>query len=142
MKYAPRYFRRGLTLIEALTTIGVMAALLPVLLHGFALAGRIAESTRDTAQATALAQSQLERLIATGEWQNAGSGDETVVPTTFHWEASLTAFESETNVQTLTVTVRWARHGTEQNVALTSLVYLSNTASQSNSSSLMGGGLQ
>jgi type II secretory pathway pseudopilin PulG len=115
---------RGFTLIEALATIAVMMIVIPVLLQGFTLADAIALSTQQTADATALAQSTLEELIATENWRlGSTAGEETVNATKFQWDAMLGDFEGEQNVQTLTLTVYWERRGIPRSIALTTIVF-------------------
>jgi type II secretory pathway pseudopilin PulG len=116
---------RGFTLIEALAAIGVLMIVIPVLLQGFTLAGGIAQATRQTADATALAQSKLDEIIATGDWQyGSTSGDELIGPTRYQWVTSLDQYEAELNVQTLTITVSWERRAALNKVELATIVYM------------------
>jgi type II secretory pathway pseudopilin PulG len=133
----------GFTLIEALATIAVMMIVIPVLLQGFALADGIALATQQTADATALAQSTMEELIATQNWQlGSTAGEETINATKYQWDAMLSAYETDQNVQTLTLTVYWERRGVPRSVALTTIVYLpGSTVSSTTTDGLTGGGL-
>ena len=115
----------GFTLIEALAAIGVLMILIPVLLQGFTLAGGIAQATRQTADATALAQSQLDEIVATNDWQyGTTSGEALIGPTRYQWVTELDQYETEVNVQTLTVTVNWERRTMLNKVVLTTIVYM------------------
>jgi type II secretory pathway pseudopilin PulG len=131
---------RGFTLIEALAAIAVMMILIPVLLEGFAIADQIALSTEQTADATSLAQSRLEELIATQGWQGgAVSGEEKINATDFQWEAVLNNFDTEQNVQTLTVTVHWQRRNQPRALALVTLVYLPGSTVSTTATPRLGG---
>ena len=135
-------FRRGFTLIEALAAIAVMMVVIPVVLEGFILANDIAMNARQMADATALAQGQMERIIATGDWQNGSSnGEETVQNVRYQWDALLSDFGAEQNVQTLTLTVRWERRTTERSVQLTTIVYIPGSTVSTTGTPLLGGGL-
>ena len=128
MKRLVRPRAGGFTLIEALAAIGVLMILIPVILQGFTLAGVVALTTRQTAEATALAQSKLDEIIATGDWQyGSTSGDVDIGPTRYQWVTELDQYETEVNVQTLTVTVNWVRRATLNKVALTTVVYTPQT---------------
>ena len=133
----------GFTLIEALAAIGVLVIVIPVLLQGFTLAGGIAQAARQTADATALAQSKLDEIIATNDWQyGTSSGEALIGPTRYQWVTALDQYEAEVNVQTLTITVSWVRRTTLNTVVLTTVVYLpQSTITSSTPGNLLGGGL-
>jgi type II secretory pathway pseudopilin PulG len=125
MKGLRRSSARGFTLIEALAAIAVMMIVVPVILEGFSIADAISLTTQQTADATALAQSRMEELIATQNWQmGTVSGEETINATRYQWDAVLSDFEAEQNVQTLTLTVRWERRMVARSLALTTVVYI------------------
>lgn len=134
----------GFTLVEALAAIAVMVILLPVLMRGFGLAGNIASLTRQKAEATALAQSELDELIATQDWQfGTPSGNATFGPDEFQWTTALGNYQDETgaamNVQTLTITVHWNHRGVDNQIVLETLVYIPGSTVQSTTG--LGGGL-
>jgi prepilin-type N-terminal cleavage/methylation domain-containing protein len=138
MRHTRNIPRRGFTLIEALAAIAVMTIVIPVILQGFTLATTIALTTQQTADATALAQSKMEELIATQDWVMGGStGEEKINTTIFQWDAVLGNYESEQNVQQLTVTVRWDRRGVARSVELSTIVFIpGSTISTESSGSL------
>jgi prepilin-type N-terminal cleavage/methylation domain-containing protein len=139
MRRSARTSGRGFTLIEALTAIAVMTIVMPVILQGFALADAIALTTQQTADATALAQSRLEELIATQAWLTGStSGEEQINTTRFQWEAILSNYEAEPNVQTLTVTVHWERRMQLRSVALTTVVFIPGSTVSQTSGGLTG----
>jgi type II secretory pathway pseudopilin PulG len=133
----------GFTLIEALAAIGVLMIVIPVLLQGFTLAGGIAQATRQTADATALAQSQLDEIVATNDWQyGTTSGEALIGPTRYQWVTELDQYETEVNVQTLTITVSWVRRTSLNQVMLTTVVYLpQSTVTSSTPGMTLGGGV-
>jgi type II secretory pathway pseudopilin PulG len=138
MTTALRRSRGGFTLIEALAAIAVMMIVVPVVLQGFVLADTIAKTTKQTA----LAQSQMERLIATDDWKNGSTGgDETIDPIRYHWDALLSEFNNEQNVQTLQVTVSWDWHGRNKSVGLTTVVYMPANSDSTSGLQQIGGGL-
>ena len=137
--------RGGFTLIEALAAIMVMIIVLPVLLRGFGIAGAIATHARQRADATALAQSKLDEIIATQSWQTGmPSGDEKVGVYTYHYAPTLTDWDSgEVGVQVLTMTVIWDVGPNEtRKVELNTLLWQPGSTIQTNSSSSgLSGGL-
>jgi type II secretory pathway pseudopilin PulG len=140
MKRNLRSSAGGFTLIEALAAIAIMMIMVPVLLQGFAIADEIALSTEQTADATALAQSTLEELIATQGWQGgAVSGQEKVNTAEFQWEATLNNFDAEQNVQSLTLTVHWQRRNQPRSLALVTLVYIPGSTVSTTASPGLGG---
>lgn len=127
---SPRPHRRGLTLIEVMATITVMAIVLPVAMRGIALAGSVAGLTRQRAQATALAESKLDELLLTQEWQLGDeSGDFGSDFAGYRWESVVGEWE-ETNMRQLQVSVIWVNRGNQRQVVLSTLVYDSGSTSQ------------
>jgi len=128
----------GFTLIEVLVTIAVLLVMLPAIVGGFKQAADIARLTRQRAEATALAQSKMDEMVATGLWQQGGTrGEETYRATVYTWEASLSNWEEADvhpllNLQRLDVTVSWTFRSTDvpQKVQLTTVVYLPDTTTQ------------
>jgi type II secretory pathway pseudopilin PulG len=123
--------RRGFTLLEAIVTIVVLIVTLPAIVAGFDLASRIALATKQRAEATALARSRMDYLVATGGWQN-GDGltyEETDGNTTFQCVGSLETWDEAnvqqlTNVQQLDMSVTWTFEGKENVVTISTVVYL------------------
>jgi type II secretory pathway pseudopilin PulG len=136
------YSRRGFTLVEALAAIAVMMIIIPVVLQGFVLADSIAKVTKQTSDATVLAQSQMERIIATEDWMSGSTGgDETIEPIRYHWDAILSDYNGQQGLQTLKVTVTWDWHGRVRTVELATLVYIPDNGSSTNSMQQIGGSL-
>lgn len=131
---APRH-RPGFTLIEVLTTIVVLVVALPVIVQGFHAASRVAIRARQRATATTMAQTEMEDVIAEQSWYNLPmSGDEKHVGTVYTWNAVTqdwpdgdsqnTDEGALTNVQELDVTVSWIFEGQQQQIVLSSIIYL------------------
>jgi type II secretory pathway pseudopilin PulG len=129
----------GFTLIDVIVTIAVLLVLLPVVVEGFKLAGDMARLTRQRAEATSVAQSKLDEILATGEWQlGDSSGIEQIRTIEYEWSATLTSWEEAevqplpTTLQRLDVTVQWTFRAGEvkQQVQLSTVVYLPDTTTQ------------
>jgi type II secretory pathway pseudopilin PulG len=122
MKTSRRH-ARAFTLIEALAAIIVMVIVLPILLQGFTISGNVASITRQTADATLLAQSTLDDLVSNGSWQSGNSpGNVAVAQTTYSVDVETDTWDNELNVSQVTVKVHWTNHGARE-VALTTVVY-------------------
>lgn len=129
---------RGFTLVEALVAIAVMAIAIPILLQGFILANTISEKVRKETEATAVAQSALDEMLATHVYDNI-NGEIEVNGTSYTFSSSQDAYETETNVSQLIVTVTWPFKGQERSIELSTIVYIPQSTSQSVTP--LGGGL-
>jgi prepilin-type N-terminal cleavage/methylation domain-containing protein len=133
-----RRSRAGFTLVEVLCTLMVLLVLLPVTMESISAASRIASLTRQKAEATALAQSQMDELLATqgveslqgitGGQTGQTEGEETHRAITYHWKATFGQFDSgdfnqDNTVQQLDLTVSWVYQGYPQEIKLSTLVY-------------------
>lgn len=124
--------RRGFTLIEALATIVVLMVALPVIVQAFTAADHVAIRARQRAEATAIAQSAMEQIIAEQTWQNAPiSGSEQHRDTVYQWSATVQEWPDAinqstqvTNVQELDVTVNWNFENRPDQIVLSSLVWV------------------
>jgi type II secretory pathway pseudopilin PulG len=133
---APRLGNRrgGFTLIEALAAIMLMVIVIPTLLNGFGIASKIATYSRQRADATALAQSKLDEIVATQSWQTGmTAGDEKVGVYTYHYEATIGDWDKgEAGIQQLTMTVSW--NDGARNLQLTTLLWQPGSTIQTTSS--------
>ena len=121
---------RGFTLIEALCAIAVIAIVIPVILQGFNIAANIAGLTRQTADATMLAQSTMDELISNDTWQtSSGPGSQMIGPTVYDVEVLVDQWDGEANVSQLTVKVHWGHRGPRE-VSLTTIVYIPDSTIQ------------
>ena len=104
--------RCGMTLIEALISIAVVALVLPIAIAGVSRAVQSAEQVRRMDIARRLAETRLSLLSADGSWQSsATSGDfdprvDGDDATGFHWQLTVTPWRDPV-VRTLSLTVSW-----------------------------------
>ena len=120
--------RRGFTLIEVLATIVLMGIVLPVAMHGISLCMRAAQASRQRSEAAALAESKLNELVATGDWQyGLLSGDFGEAWPDYRWSGAAADWDDPT-LRELSVRVVWTTRGQERDVILTTLVYDSTAA--------------
>jgi prepilin-type N-terminal cleavage/methylation domain-containing protein len=139
-----RQFRtrsRGFTLIEALAAIAIMALVIPVLLRGFVLASKISQRVRHQAEATAVAQSCLDEIIATKS--TGGTTGQTVLnDTVYNFAIVEEPYENEVDIEQETATVTWTTSGKEDSVTLTTLIFIPESTVQSTTplSGGLGGG--
>ena len=120
--------RRGLTLVEVLATIMLMAIVLPVAMHGISLCMAAASLARQKTEAAGLAESKLNEMIATGDWQFGGaSGDFGQAWPEFHWASMSGDWSADPTLKQVSVRVYWNARGEEREVVLTTLMYQSST---------------
>ena len=124
---ALRAVRGGVTLIEALIAIVIVAVILPLALSGVSHALQAADQTRKQDVARRLAETRLARVVADGSWQSSalsGTFDATQDgedADAFAWQVSLTPWRDPA-VQIIVMTVSWGSVEAGQAVTLTSLV--------------------
>jgi general secretion pathway protein I len=112
----------GFTLMEVLAAIAFLVIVLPVAMHGISVAVAAADVAKYKAEGAVLAQSKLNELQATREWQSGNlSGDCGEDHPEFRWTAELVAWNA-TPVQQLDVHVFWRSGGQERQVTLSTLV--------------------
>ncbi|MEX0653810.1 MAG: hypothetical protein WD534_17395 [Phycisphaeraceae bacterium] len=112
---------KGITLIEVLAGLVLVAIVLPVAVRAIHIGTTTADMARHRLEAVSLAQSKLDELVATADWDAAG--DTAVFDEPFErytWMVEMDEFEGD--VQTLTVDVSWQRRGETQSVRLSTLV--------------------
>lgn len=123
----PAAGRRGLTLIEVLATISVISIVIPVVMQGVTIAMGLASITRQRAEAVTLAQSKLDDLLLSGEWQATQlSGDFAPDYPNYEWQAAVSDWE-ELDMKEIDLTVTWVSRGTERQMQLSSLIYVPET---------------
>jgi prepilin-type N-terminal cleavage/methylation domain-containing protein len=122
--------RRGFTLVEVLATIVLMAIVLPVAMHGVSLCLASAQAARQRTEAAGLAESKLNELLATGDWQyGLLSGDFGEAWPQYKWSGSAGAWE-DASLQELSVRVYWTSRGQEREVVVTTLVFESQATAE------------
>jgi type II secretion system protein I len=119
----------GFTLIEVLTALAILAVVLSVAMSGIGVATQLAGITRQRDIASNLAQTKLNELAATGNWNNGASGGQFSSDPNYSWQAS-TQTVSETDLPDvgltqLSVTVDWQSLGREHHITMTTLIYTS-----------------
>jgi general secretion pathway protein I len=131
--------RRGFTLIEVLATLLLLAIVLPAVMQGVSLASGMASSSKRRNEAAGLAESKLNELIATGQWQSGQtSGDFGTDWPDYHWQASIGSWQYDTTsagLQQLDVQVTWMYRNRPDSVALSTLTYVRADASGTGTSS-------
>jgi prepilin-type N-terminal cleavage/methylation domain-containing protein len=119
--------RRGLTLVEVLATISVISIVIPVVMQGISIATGLASITRQRAEAITLAQSKLDDLLLSGDWQATQlSGDFAPDYPGYQWEAAVNDWE-EVDMKQIDFTVTWVSRGTPRQIQLSSLIYVPET---------------
>jgi len=115
--------RRGLTLVEVLATIVMMAIVLPAAMQGITICTATAAVARQRSEAAALAEAKISELIATGDWQfGALSGEFGEAWPEYRWDGSAAAWASDPTMTELSVRVYWTSRREERDVVLTTLI--------------------
>ena len=132
--------RAAFTLPEVLTALALVGIVLPVALSAVSLALNVSADARRKVEATALAETQLATMsaevMANAALPNgAQAGDFGQDHPLYRWEAS--AVIVETDLTELQVKVFWQSRGQDRSVALSTLVFTNNSASEA--SGLTGG---
>ena len=125
-EFGIRNGRRGaFTLVEVLAAILILAIALPSIMYGLTLAGNLATTARRRSEATALAETKLNELLVTGDWQSGNqAGDFADQFPDYKWQATVSTWE-ETNTDEVDMRVTWMQKGQEQAVVLSTVVYTS-----------------
>ena len=116
---------RGLTLVEVLATIVMMAIVLPAAMQGISLCASTAVTAKQRSEAAALAEAKLSELIATGDWQfGALSGEFGEAWPEYKWSAGAGDWTGDPNttMSELSVRVYWVSRQQEREVILTTLL--------------------
>jgi prepilin-type N-terminal cleavage/methylation domain-containing protein len=122
--------RRGLTLVEVLATIVLMAIVLPATMQGISLCMATSVAARQRSEAAALAEAKLAELIATGDWQfGVLTGEFGEAWPEYRWSAAAADWSSDTTMKELYVRVHWTNRRQEREVMLTTLIYQGQAAS-------------
>ena len=120
---ARRASRRGVTLVEVLATVVLVAIVLPVAMQALSVTLAAVGAARERSEAAGLAESKLAELVATGDWQYGGGfGGEFPGWPGYRWSAEVAQWNVAT-VQELTLRVTWQHRGEPREVRLATLVY-------------------
>jgi len=118
--------RRGLTLVEVLATIVMMAIVLPASMQGISMCMSASISARQRSEASALAEAKLAQLIAAGDWQSGNtSGDFGDAWPEYRWTVASADWtgDANANMTELSIRVYWTSRQQEREVVLTTLIY-------------------
>jgi prepilin-type N-terminal cleavage/methylation domain-containing protein len=118
----PRH-RRGFTLIEVLTTMVVMAIILPVAMHGISVSLQAAEIAKRTAVATTLADGKLNDLASATQSVSAGTTSGDFMPDFpgYQWQATTTSLSL--GLLQIDVQVSWTARDGPRKLSVSTLVY-------------------
>jgi prepilin-type N-terminal cleavage/methylation domain-containing protein len=118
----------GFTLIEVLATLMLMAIVLPAIMQGISIASGTASAARCRNEAAGLAESKLNEVIATQQWQGGQmSGDFAPDFPQYKWQATVGEWQSDSSnvgLQQLDVKVIWTHRNREDSVTVSTLTYV------------------
>ena len=137
---SPHAVRRGFTFAEVLATLTMLAIALPAIMGGVSLATRAGSTARRRAEAGGLAESKLNELVATGQWQNGTlSGDFGPDWPHYHWAANVTSWTGGSSQGGMEqVEMRVTADGSASDIVVTTLVYNGSGTSSSSSTGSTG----
>ena len=114
--------RPGLSLVEVLATLVLVAVVLPAAMHGVSLALRAASYARHAQEASMLAEAKLnEALAARDAGALGGSGDFAPDWPEYRWQCQSGNYGS--GLQEVSLTVTWLERGVERSVTLATLIF-------------------
>lgn len=121
-----RHRAGGLTLLELLAALLLVAVVLPVVMRGLSMATQVGSIARFRGEALALAEAKLAEVIATQAWSTGdatGEFDKAWIKHVdrYTWELLVDEW-SDTSMRHLTVNVHWTQRGREQTVSLATVV--------------------
>jgi len=122
--------RRGLTLIEVLASLLLMAIVIPVAMEGMSIASRAGLLGQRKATAMRVAERVLNELLIEGQvLQNSSSGTAVDGDTAYPWTMRIENW-SEDAMQQLTVAVTFVVQGNPYEVAVTTLLPVTGTTEE------------
>jgi len=106
----------------------LLAIVVPAINKGISVATGMASSARMRTEATGLAESKLNELLGTGEWQNGqSSGDFSPDWPQYHWQSTMSNWQYDTTsagLQQVDVQVTYTFRNTQQSITVSSLTYV------------------
>ncbi len=115
---------RGVTLVEVLATLVLVGIVLPASMMGVTLSLRAAHLARHQQEASLLAESRLNEILALGDATTmTGVGDFSPDRPDYRWETSTAV--SDFGLTEVIVTVSWLERGRDRSVSLSTLLYTS-----------------
>jgi hypothetical protein len=100
-------------------------------MEGFNIANRVATNTLRMADATMLAQSTMDELLSTGNWQTVTGDQQTVGKYVYDIEILTNSWDNEIDMNEVVVRVHWTQ-GSPHEVVLTTLVYYADQTAPEN----------
>jgi prepilin-type N-terminal cleavage/methylation domain-containing protein len=114
--------RRGFTLVEVLATLVLLGIVLPPIMRCTSIALSAASSARHTTEAAALAQTQLQQVIALNQWSQSMQGDFSQQGhPEYQW--TIQSQPRDYGVSDVMITVSWKEAGADRQLRLTTLAY-------------------
>jgi prepilin-type N-terminal cleavage/methylation domain-containing protein len=117
--------KRGFSLIEVLAALLLVSIVLPIVMHGYDVTTSMATLARQRTEAAALADSQLSRLVASGDWSKGVlNGDFAPEQPDYRWTAEVVSWDNgtSTTLSELDVKVSWTWRGQEREFVVSTLV--------------------
>jgi type II secretory pathway pseudopilin PulG len=120
-RHAPASLPRGVTLVEALAAIALIGIVLPVAMQGVSLALGAGAMARRSAEAAALAETLLNELVISGDWQ-LGDQEGSFEPDWPGYSWATRSYNRDFGLVEIEVDVTWLWRGQEKTVQLSTLV--------------------
>jgi prepilin-type N-terminal cleavage/methylation domain-containing protein len=118
---------RGFTLVEVLATLVLLGIILPIAMQGVSMAMAAASNARRTSEATTLAETKLNELVADGTWASGSlSGDFAPTQPEYQW-ACLTQ-QRDYGLTEVAIRVTWTDRGHVREMIVATLASQTNNA--------------
>ena len=119
----PARTRRGVTLVETLAALALVAITLPVLARAWIITMDCAARSRAQVVSTTLAQNKLADLVAAGDQaDDAESGDFGNDYPGYRWQVDTSSWPLDDRFRQINVTVKWNRRNMDYETTLSTLV--------------------
>jgi prepilin-type N-terminal cleavage/methylation domain-containing protein len=118
--------KRGFTLVEVLATLVLLGIVLPALMKGASIALSAASAARHTTEASDLARSKLNDLVAEDLWDQANNGDFSPDYPQYKYQVTNNPL-NDNGLDSVQITVTWTDEGRERKLTQTTLVYDTST---------------
>lgn len=113
----------GFTLAEVLAAMVLLAIVIPVALQGLRVASRAGVVSERKATAMRLAESKLNELVVTGEWQSSATkGTVSDGLRSYEWQLESDSWSEDGAMRLLTVHVTVPVQGQDYDVQVSTLV--------------------
>jgi type II secretory pathway pseudopilin PulG len=120
-----RNTRAAFTLVELLAALAFMAVLLPVVMHGIAIANRAGQVAQRKAIAARIADRVLAEYVVNSQaTRSAQRGVVEEGPYEFRWNISVEGWRDDNNMRVATAEVTYPVQGQQFSVATSTLIGL------------------